>query len=48
MTGFVIGASLLLLAQVQWDMRSPIDYAILTLKQKEFNLSQHIHRMEEL
>lgn len=47
-TGFVIGASLLLLAQVQWDMRSPIDYAILTLEQKEFNLSQYLQRKEEL
>lgn len=40
-TGIVMGGSLLLLAQVQWDMRSPIEYALLTQEQKAFNQHQH-------
>ncbi|BAZ08016.1 hypothetical protein [Calothrix sp. NIES-3974] len=40
MTGLVIGGSLLLLAQIQWDMRSPIEYAVLTDEQKAFNRQQ--------
>jgi hypothetical protein len=46
-TGFVIGGSLLFLAQVQWDMRPPIDYALLTVEQQEFNQRQHQLRMTE-
>lgn len=40
-TGGVISCSLLLLAQLQWDMRSPIEYDLLTLEQKQFNQRQN-------
>lgn len=40
-TGVVMGGSLLLLAEFQWDMRSPVDYDILTPEQKQFNREQH-------
>ncbi|GAB4231451.1 MAG: hypothetical protein Kow00121_59750 [Elainellaceae cyanobacterium] len=40
-TGSVIGISLILLAQVQWDMRPPIEYSLLTEEQKVFNREQH-------
>lgn len=40
-TGSVIGISLILLAQVQWDMRPPIEYSLLTEEQKVFNHEQH-------
>jgi hypothetical protein len=40
-TGIVMGCSLLLLAEMQWDMRRPIDYDILTPEQKLFNQQQH-------
>lgn len=39
-TGIVMGFSLLILAQLQWDMRSPITYDLLTLEQREFNRQQ--------
>ena len=39
-TGLVMGFSLLILAQLQWDMRSPIEYKLLTLEQREFNRQQ--------
>lgn len=39
-TGAAIGGSLLVLAQIQWDMRSPIEYAVLSQEQKAFNLQQ--------
>lgn len=39
-TGIVIGGSLLLLAQVQWDMNSESDYLLLTEAQKAFNQQQ--------
>jgi hypothetical protein len=39
-TGMVMGGSLLLLAQVQWDMRLPLEYAFLTEDQKAFNRDQ--------
>lgn len=39
-TGIVMGFSLLLLAQLQWDMRSPIAYNLLTPQQQEFNRQQ--------
>lgn len=40
-TGMVMGGSLLLLAQVQWDMRPPIEYVLLTEEQRAFNQQQH-------
>jgi hypothetical protein len=40
-TGVVMGCSLLLLAELQWDMRSPIDYDLLSPEQKQFNTEQH-------
>lgn len=47
-TGIVMGGSLLLLAQVQWDMRPPIEYAFLTEEQKSFNQHQHHLRQKSL
>jgi hypothetical protein len=40
-TGTIMTVSLLLLAEWQWDMRSPIDYAQLTAEQKQFNQKQY-------
>jgi hypothetical protein len=40
-TGLVMKACLILLAELQWDMRPPIDSAWLTPEQKEFNRRQH-------
>lgn len=40
-TGIVMGGSLLLLAEIQWDMRPPINTAVLTPEQKQFNCEQH-------
>ncbi|MBE9125319.1 MULTISPECIES: hypothetical protein [unclassified Coleofasciculus] len=40
-TGIVMVVSLLLFAEVQWDMRSPIDYDLLSLEQRQFNQEQH-------
>lgn len=45
-TGLVIGGSLLLLAQVQWDMRSPIEYKVLGVEQKKFNRQQQLLRQD--
>jgi hypothetical protein len=39
-TGFVMVFSLLVLAELQWDMRCPIDYAGLTPEQQDFNRKQ--------
>lgn len=44
-TAIVMGFSLLLLAQLQWDMRSPIEYNLLTPQQKEFNRQQNNIRL---
>ena len=44
-TGAVMSCSLLLLAQLQWDMRSPIEYALLTSAQQQFNRQQHQQRI---
>ena len=46
-TGILIAMSLLLLAQLQWDMRLPIDYDQLTLQQKQFNQQQRRRRQIE-
>jgi hypothetical protein len=40
-TGLVMAVSLLMFAEVQWDMRPPIDYGLLTLEQKQFNEKQY-------
>jgi hypothetical protein len=39
-TGLVMAVNLLMLAGVQWDMRPPIEYNLLTLEQKQFNKEQ--------
>jgi len=43
-TGLVMGISLLLLAELQWEMRPPINYDVLTPEQKEFNNQQYLLR----
>lgn len=40
-TGLVMATSLALFAEVQWDMRPPIEYSLLTLEQKQFNKEQY-------
>lgn len=40
-TALVMAGSLLLFAEIQWDMRPPIDYNLLTLEQKQFNEKQY-------
>jgi hypothetical protein len=40
-TGSVMVLSLLILAELQWDMRRPIDCAGLTPEQQDFNYKQH-------
>jgi hypothetical protein len=46
-TGAVMSCSLLLLAQLQWDMRSPIKYALLSAEQQLFNRTQHQQRSQK-
>ena len=41
-TGLVMATNLLIFAETQWDMRSPIeDYDLLTEEQKQFNKKQY-------
>ncbi len=40
-TGIVMATSLLLFAEIQWDMRPPIAYNVLTPEQKRFNEEQY-------
>ncbi|MBE9163279.1 hypothetical protein [Tychonema sp. LEGE 06208] len=40
-TGIIMAGCLLLLSELQWDMRSPIDNTLLSEEQKEFNRIQH-------
>ena len=47
-TGMLMGGSLLLLAEFQWDMRPPITSARLTEEQKQFNLKQYSLRRSKL
>lgn len=47
-TGLVMGISLLLLAEMQWEMRPPINYDVLTAQQKEFNEQQHLLRQSQI
>ena len=47
-TGLVMTANLLVFAETQWDMRSPIDnYNLLTEEQKEFNRQQYLIRQAQ-
>ncbi|MEG4201811.1 hypothetical protein [Microcoleus sp. Pol12A5] len=39
-TGIIMAGCLLLLSELQWDMRSPIDNTLLSAEQKEFNRIQ--------
>lgn len=44
-TGLIMTLNLLIFAETQWDMRSPIDnYDLLTEEQKIFNQKQHLLR----
>lgn len=47
-TGIVMALSLLIFAGVQWDMRPPIEYNLLTLEQKQFNEKQYKLRQASL
>ena len=40
-TGLLMAANLLVFAEAQWDMRAPIEYALLTEEQKQFNKQQY-------
>ncbi|MCU0526693.1 MAG: hypothetical protein MUF72_17925 [Elainella sp. Prado103] len=44
MTGLVIAGCLLFLSEVQWDMRPPIEFAVLTVEQRQFNHTQQQKR----
>lgn len=43
-TGFVMASCLFLLAELQWDMRPPIESPVLTPEEREFNRQQNILR----
>lgn len=47
-TGLVMSVSLLLLAEMQWDMRPPVEYSVLSIEQKEFNREQQQRRLLSL
>ncbi len=40
-TGIIMASSLMVFAEIQWDMRPLIDSDFLTPKQKQFNYKQH-------
>lgn len=40
-TGLIMASSLLFLAEMQWDMRPPINFSVLSEEQKQFNREQH-------
>ncbi|MDY7019798.1 MAG: hypothetical protein SWJ54_00360 [Cyanobacteriota bacterium] len=46
-TGTIIAGTLLFLAEVQWDMRPPIDSEFLTAEELQFNCQQHQRRKAE-
>jgi hypothetical protein len=46
-TGIVTAGSLLLLAEVQWDMESTSDFQQLTEEQQRFNQQQQLRRQLE-
>jgi hypothetical protein len=39
-TGLMMGGTLLLLSELQWDMRLPVESAVLSIEQRQFNLEQ--------
>lgn len=43
-TGLVIGGTLWLLSELQWDMRPPIETVKLTVEEQRFNQQQRMHR----
>ncbi len=43
-TGLVMGSTLLVLGEYQWDMRPPTTFANLTESQRQFNEQQHQRR----
>jgi hypothetical protein len=43
-TGFVMSGCLLFLSELQWDMRPPVEFAVLTEAQRQFNHRQHQFR----
>lgn len=43
-SGLIMGGTLLFFAEVQWDMRSPIESYLLTAEQLAFNQQQHQRR----
>ncbi len=43
-TGFVMSGCLLFLSELQWDMRPPAEFAVLTEAQQQFNQNQHCLR----
>ena len=47
-TGLVMSISLLLLAEMQWDMRPPTEYSFLSVEQKQFNREQQQRRLLSL
>lgn len=47
-TGLVMSVSLLLLAEMQWDMRPPVEYSLLSAEQKQFNREQQQLRLLSL
>ncbi|ACB50652.1 hypothetical protein cce_1302 [Crocosphaera subtropica ATCC 51142] len=44
LTGIIMAGCLLLLAELQWDMRPPIESQILTAQEREFNRQQNVLR----
>lgn len=47
-TGLIMAISLLLLAELQWDMRPPINSDVLTTKEVDFNRQQHQIRQSQI
>jgi hypothetical protein len=47
-TGIVMAANLLMFAEVQWDMRPPVNYSLLSREQKQFNEEQYKLRQAAL
>ncbi len=43
-TGLIMAGCLILLAELQWDMRSPIESPVLTTEEREFNRQQNLLR----
>ncbi|WP_232214589.1 hypothetical protein [Rubidibacter lacunae] len=43
-TGLVIGGSLVLLSELQWDMRPPVESPTLSASERQFNRQQHHRR----